>query len=69
MGVDSQHHAAAALLPAIALVAIGQEAGWFPGWETPLHAPGMKPQTIQPIVSCCADYAILALASYVVYIL
>jgi len=58
MGVSGQQHAPAALYPGRDPVPIVQEAGWAqgrPGWAENLVPTGIRPRTVQSVVSRYTD--------------
>jgi hypothetical protein len=65
MGVGGQRHAQAALPPGMTRYPfyrrLGRPQGQS-GWELKISSPpGFDPRTVQLVVSCYTDYAILAL--------
>ena len=64
MGVDGQHHASAALPPGKTQYTLYRRLNGPQGWSGQLQKIlpplGFDPWTVQPEVSCCTDYAVLA---------
>ena len=72
MGVGSQHHAPAALLPEKKTRypfyrRLGRSQGRSTSRENLTPSPGFDPRTVQPVASRYTDWAILAHSALMVY--